>query len=187
MSRTTGPTTQVDKFRIEGLAGLSKAAEDFLHGHPREARMAVSVALETAAAQHEAYGHRAVVEVPSQLEPFIVHRPKSPDMIGVSAAANLLEVSRTTVYAWVEHKTLLAWKSTKRGLTIPAAQILGPGKVVPGLARVMGIIEDPELAWEFLTQEWPFSDRVARPLEELMAGRIEDVVAAAPGFGADFT
>ena len=187
MNRTTGSTRQIDKFRIEGLAGLSKAAENFLRGHPREARMAVCVALETAAVQHEAYGQRAAVEVPSRLEPFIVRRPKSPDTIGVSAAAKRLEVSRTTVYAWVEHKTLLAWKSTKRGLMIPAAQILGPGKVVPGLARVMGIIEDAELAWEFLTQEWPFSDHVARPLEELMAGRIEDVVAAAPGFGADFT
>lgn len=187
MSRTSGSTTQVGKFRIEGLAGLSRAAENFLHGHPREARMVVSVALETAAAQREAYGRKAVVKVPSRLEPFIVRRRKSPNMIGVSTAAKRLEVSRTTIYAWVEHKTLLAWKSTKRGLTIPAAQILGPGKVVPGLARVMGIIEDPELAWGFLTQEWPFADRVARPLEELMAGRIEDVVDAAPGFGADFT
>ena len=187
MSRTTGPTKRVDPFHIEGLAGLSKAAEDFLLGHPREARMVVSVALETAAAQHEAYGHSSAVEVPGRLEPYIVHRTKSPNLIGVSAAARRLEVSRTTVYAWVKHKTLLAWKSTKRGLTIPAAQILGPGKVVPGLARVIGIIEDPELAWEFLTQEWPFPDRVACPLEELKAGRIEAVVNAAPGFGADFT
>lgn len=187
MSRTTEPTKQVDPFRIEGLAGLSKAAEDFLLGHPQEARMAVSVALETAAAQHEAYGRSAAVEVPGRLEPFIVHRTTIADTIGVSAAAERLEVSRTTVYVWVKHKTLLAWKSTKRGLKIPAAQILGPGKVVPGLARVLGVIEDPELAWEFLTQEWPFSDRVARPLEELMAGRIEDVADAAPSFGADFT
>ena len=187
MSRTTGSTRQVDRFRIEGLAGLSKTAENFLRGHPREARMAVSVALETAAAHHEEYGRRTVAEVPSLLQSFIVQRPKSPNTIGVSAAAKRLEVSRTTVYAWVGRKTLLAWKSTKRGLMIPAAQILGPGKVVPGLARVMSIIEDPELAWEFLTQKWPFSDHVACPLEELMAGRIEDVVDAAPGFGADFT
>ena len=149
--------------------------------------MAVSVALKTAAAQHKAYRRRAIVEVPSRLDPIIVLRLKSPDMVGVSAAAKRLEVSRTTVYAWVEHKTLLAWKSTTRGLTIPAAQILGRGNVVRGLARVMRIIEDSELAWEFLTQEWPFSDRVACPLEKLMAGRIEDVVDAAPAFGANFT
>ena len=59
-------------------------------------------------------------------------------MIGVSEAAARLEVSRTTVYARAAKGTLLAWKSTKRGLTIPAAQILGPGKVVPGLAKVLG-------------------------------------------------
>ena len=187
MSRMTELTEQAEGFRIEGLAGLSKAAENFLHGHPREARLAVAVALETAAAQHGAYLGNTFVEVPSRLEPFIVHRPKSPEMIGVSETAKRLEISRTTVYAWVEQKTLLAWRSTKCGLTIPAAQILGPGKVVPGLARIMRVIEDPELAWEFLTQEWPFSDRVARPLEELKAGRIKDVVNAVPGFGADFT
>ena len=78
MSRTTGSTRQVNPFRIEGLTGLSRAAENFLHGHPREARMAVSVALETAAAQREAYGRRAVVTVPSRLEPFIIRRRKSP-------------------------------------------------------------------------------------------------------------
>ena len=187
MSRSTGAARQVSGLRIEGLAGLSKAAKSFLRRHPREARMAVSVALETAAAQHEAYGNGPGTDMPSRLEPFIVRRPMSPDMIGVSEAAKRLEISRTTVYAWVEQGTLISWKSTKRGLTIPAMQILGPGKVVPGLATVLEIIEDPELAWQFLTQEWPFSDRVARPLEELIAGRIEDVVDVAPGFGTVFT
>lgn len=187
MNRITGATKQAEGFRVEGLAGLSKAAENFLHGHPREARLAVAVALETAAAQHGAYPRKAFVKVPDRLQPFIVHRSTGADKLGVSATAKRLGISRTTVYAWVENKTLLAWRSTKRGLTIPAAQIVGPGKVVPGLARILRVIEDPELAWEFLTQEWPFSDRVALPLEELKAGRIEDVVNAAPGFGADFT
>ena len=187
MSRPTEPTRQAHGFHIQGLAGLSKAAKNFLYGHPREARMAVVVALETVAAHHEAQQSEVLVEVSKDLETFMVHRSTSPDMIGVSEAATRLRISRTTVYAWVARKTLLAWKSTKRGLTIPAAQILGPGKVVPGLTRILEVIEDPELAWEFLTQQWPFSDRVARPLEELIAGRIEDVVDAAPGFGATFT
>ena len=96
-------------------------------------------------------------------------------------------MSRTTVYDWVKRNTLLAWRSTKRGLRIPAAQILGSGRVVPGLADVVEIVGDPELAWAFLTQEWPFEDEAALPLELLKAGRMEEVIGAAPGFGATFS
>lgn len=94
---------------------------------------------------------------------------------------------RTTVYDWVQRGTLLAWKSTRRGLNIPAAQILGPGAVVAGLADVVGVIEDPELAWSFLTQEWPFEDAMAKPLDLLKSGRVAEVLSAAPGFGETFT
>ena len=94
-----------------------------------------------------------------------------------------LEVSRTTVYDWAARKKLLAWRSTKRGLTIPVEQILGPGKVVPGLASVLDVIDDPELAWAFLTQDWPFADEAARPLDKLARDEVEDVVSAAPGSG----
>ena len=88
---------------------------------------------------------------------------------------------------WVEKGTLIAWKSTKRGLSIPAAQILGPGRVVSGLSEVVDSIGDPEFAWSFLTQEWPFDDMAATPLELLNAGRIQEVMDAAPGFGATFS
>ena len=101
--------------------------------------------------------------------------------------ASPLEVSRTTVYDWVGRGTLLGWKSTRRGLTIPAAQILGPRKVVAGLAEVLDAIGDPELAWAFLTREWPFEDETAVPLEMLKVGRTAAVIGAAPGFGATFS
>ena len=96
-------------------------------------------------------------------------------------------MSRTTVYEWVERRTLLAWRSTKRGLKIPAAQILGAGRVVAGIADVVDAIGDPELAWSFLSQDWPFEDAVAAPLHLLKAGRLDEVLDAAPGFGATFT
>ena len=51
----------------------------------------------------------------------------------------------------------------------------------------MDLIGDPELAWAFLTQDWPFEKTVALPLELLKAGRIDEVLDAAPGFGATFT
>ena len=119
--------------------------------------------------------------------PLIVGRNQGEDILDVSQAATRLEVSRTIIYDWVERRTLLAWRSTKRGLSIPAAQILGPGRVVPGLVDVVDAIGDPELAWTFLTREWPFEDTVARPLEVLKAGRMEEVLGAAAGFGAAFT
>lgn len=174
-------------FLVEGLPGLSSSARDFVRDHPREARLAVAVALETAAARCEAEESGAVVNVPEKLRPFIVRRTGREYILGVSEAAARLEVSRTTVYDWVEKRTLLAWRSTKRGLSIPAAQILGPGRVVSGLADVVDVVGDPELAWAFLTQEWPFENTTATPLELLNAGRIDEVLDAAPGFGATFT
>ena len=59
-------------------------------------------------------------------------------------------------------------------------------EVVPGLADVVEAIGDPELAWAFLSQEWPFGDTVMEPLKLLKAGRVDDVLGAAAGFGATF-
>lgn len=188
---TMGETARMKRegagFQIEGLRGLSRSAAQFLRHHPKEARVAVAAALEAAAAQYEIEGDIAPTGVPESLGRFVVRPARGADMIGVSQAAERLEVSRTTVYDWVEKKTLLGWKSTKRGLTIPAEQILGPGKVVPGIARVLEIIDDPELAWAFLSQVWPFADEAARPVDKLKAGEVEEVVGAASSFGTAIT
>lgn len=186
MARSTELTTETLGFLKEGIPALSRSAREFVRHRPREARLAVAVALEAAAAQCEAEERGPHADVPEGLRPFIVRRSGS-DILGVSEAAARLDVSRTTVYDWVDRRTLLAWRSTKRGLSIPAAQILGPGQVVAGLADVVGVIGDPELAWEFLIQEWPFEDEAMAPLERLKAGRVDDVLGAALGFGATFT
>ena len=165
---------------------LSSDARDFIREHPEEARMAVAVALETAAAQAEAVAGRPGEEVPEQLRPFVASRA-GERILGATEAAARLGVSRTTVYDWADRNTLIAWRSTKRGLNIPAEQIVGPGRVVPGLADVVEVVGDPELAWAFLSQEWPFEETTARPLEWLNAGRLDEVLSAAAGFGATFT
>ncbi len=164
---------------------LSSDARDFIREHPEEARMAVAVALETAAAQAEAGAGRPGEEVPEQLRPFVASRA-GERILGATEAAARLGVSRTTVYDWADRNTLIAWRSTKRGLNIPAEQIVGPGRVVPGLADVVEVVGDPELAWAFLSQEWPFAETTARPLERLNAGRLDEVLSAAAGFGATF-
>lgn len=150
--------------------------------------MAVTAALEAAALFHyEAEDISPSSSVPAALRPFLVAYPSQEEMLGVSEAARRLKISRTTVYDWVAKQILLGWKSTKRGLVIPAEQILEPGKVVPGLSRVRAIIKDPELAWAFLSQEWPFADETARPIDKLKAGRVEQVLDAASSFGSTFT
>ena len=187
MRSATKRVERSEPLRVEDIGGLSKAATTFVRRHPKEARLAVVAALEAAATQYVGNDDTAPEIVPEALAPFVVRRPLGADMIGVSEAAKRLGVSRTTVYDWVDRKMLLAWKVTRRGLTIPAEQILGPGKLVAGMADILGIIEDPELAWAFLSQEWPFADDVARPIDKLKAGDVAAVTAAAPGFGTAFT
>lgn len=173
-------------FLTDGLPKLSTGARRFVRTHPAAARMAVAVALETAAAQSEAEAGDSGEAVPEQLREFVVDRA-ADGILGVTEAAEKLGISRTTVYDWASKNMLIAWRSTKRKLNIPAAQILGPGGVLPGMAEVVDVVGDPELAWTFLTQEWPFEETVERPLDRLRAGRIEEVLSAAAGFGTSFT
>ena len=185
MADPTGAAKETMGFLVDEFPALSNSARTFVRDHPREARLAVAAALEAVAAQCETEDADAGAQVPERLRPFLVRRG-GEDILGVSEAAKRLEVSRTTIYDWVDRKTLVAWRSTKRGLSIPAAQILGAGKVVTGLADVVEAIGDPELAWAFLSQEWPFDDTVTAPLTLLKAGRLDDVLGAAAGFGTSF-
>ena len=77
----------------------------------------MAAALEAAAVRYEVEDSDSAIDVPEALRPFVVHELLESNMIGVSEAAVCLKISRTTVYDWVEKKILLAWKSTKRGLT----------------------------------------------------------------------
>ena len=205
---------QSEGARIPGLSGI---AADFLRRHPREACAALESAaaqyganhsnsqtpaaavesedpdeqearaLEAAKALYEEMKDSDPYELPESLKPFVVDSPASPDMIGAAQAAERLGVSPQTVYNWANKGTLLAWKRPGRRMTIPAGQILGPRKIVPCIAEIRDIIGSAKLAWVFLTEEWPFGDDIAYPLEKLKAGQIEEVLAAAPGFGMDFT
>ena len=186
MANPTRAAKETMGFLVDEFPALSNSARTFVRDHPREARLAVAVALEAVAAQRETEDADAGAQVPERLRPFVVRRGGCEDILGVSEAAKRLRVSRTTVYDWVDRKTLVAWRSTKRGLSIPAAQILGAGKVVAGLAAVVDAIGDPELAWAFLSQEWPFDDTAAAPLTLLKAGRLDEVLGAAAGYGTSF-
>jgi excisionase family DNA binding protein len=105
-------------------------------------------------------------------------------VLSISEAAEALEVTRVTVYAWIESKRILAWRATRRGVLIPKEQIVGAGEVVPGIAQVLAVIPDAEAAWDFLSEESAFVDpeREVRPIEALREGKVDAVVAAAHSF-----
>lgn len=168
-------------FILQGIPALSPDATDFIRKCPREARHAIAVALEAAAAQSAMGFSRGV---PDQLRWYVARRNADDYMLGVKRAASRLEVSRATVYAWIDQKRLLACRSKPHGLTIPASQILGPRWVVPGLGDIIDIVGNAELAWGFLTEDWEFEDRAAPPLDLLKTGRREEVNDAAAKFHA---
>ena len=171
---------------------LSRAAVRFVETHPDEVARIVSAALETAAALESTGVSVASRSIPSALQRLVNSARADSDegrVLNVSEAAELLQVTRVTVYAWIEAKRLLAWRATRRGVLVPAEQIMGPGKVVPGIDRVFAVIPDPQGAWDFLTQESPYVSRAAlrRPIDALKAGELEPVIAAAHSFLDAFT
>jgi excisionase family DNA binding protein len=174
---------------------LSRAAVQFVEKHPNEVTGIVANALEAAAVAAAAVAAAAVEAglvqlkdrvIPDALRRLVARSSDSGDgrVLSISEAAERLEVTRVTIYAWIESKRLLAWRATRRGVLIPAEQIMGADEVVPGIAQVLGVIPDPEAAWDFLDEESAFVDpeNSMRPIEALRQGKVEAVVAAARSF-----
>jgi len=158
---------------------LSRAAARFVESHPDEVQRIVATALETAAAL-EATGAPVVATrtLPPALQRLVTSTRADADegrVLSISEAAELLKVTRVTVYAWIEAKRLLAWRATRRGVLVPAEQITGPGEVVPGIEHVLAVISEPAAAWDFLAEESPYVDPNAlrRPIDALMAGEVD--------------
>jgi len=187
-SSTTKPSEWVVR-ALNVRATLSRRAALFVEQHPNAVTDIVAEALEEAAAV-EALGRKAPA-IPERLRRLVVAHDRSDPgrFLSISEAAERLEVTRVTVYAWIESKRLLAWRATRRGVLIPSEQILGAGAVVPGIERVLAVIPEPEAAWDFLNEESAFvdPDKLLRPMDALKAGAVEAVVAAAHSFLDAFT
>jgi excisionase family DNA binding protein len=171
---------------------LSPAAARFVERHPDEVQRIVAAALETAAALEATGVPVPARSLPAALQRFVTSARAAGDegrVLSISEAAERLKVTRVTVYAWIEAKRLVAWRATRRGVLVPAEQIVGPGEVVPGIERVLAVIPDPAAAWDFLTEESPYinPDGVRRPIDALKAGEIDPVIAAAHSFLDAFT
>ncbi len=171
---------------------LSRAAARFVESHPDEVQRIVATALETAAALEATGAPVAKRTLPPALQRLVTSTRAEVDegrVLSISEAAELLKVTRVTVYAWIEVKRLLAWRATRRGVLVPAEQIMGPGEVVPGIEHVLAVISEPAAAWDFLTEESPYVDPKAlrRPIDALKAGEVDAVIAAAHSFLDAFT
>jgi excisionase family DNA binding protein len=165
---------------------LSRAAVQFVEKHPNEVTGIVASALEAAALEA---GLVVAAErvLPEALRRLVVSRGSDSNegrVLSISEAGELLDVTRATVYAWIESKRLLAWRATRRGVLIPAEQIVGPGEVVPGIRQVLAVMGEPEAAWDFLNGESAFvdPDEPVRPIDALRQGKVDAVVAAAHSF-----
>jgi len=170
---------------------LSRAAAQFVEKHPNEVTGIVANALEAAAAEAGLIPLKERV-IPEAVRRLVVSRNSDSNegrVLSISEAAEALDVTRVTVYAWIASKRLLAWRATRRGVLIPAEQILSAGEVVPGMAQVLAVIPDPEAAWDFLSEESAFVDaeREVRPITALRKGKVKAVVAAAHSFLAAFS
>lgn len=129
-------------------------------------------------------------QIPEPLRRFVVADPGEAGdttIIDVTEAAARLEEPPEAVESYIQQKRLLAWKIS-RGMRIPAEQILGPHRIVPGLAQVLETIPDARSAWNFIALESPFfPGEPQRPLEVLKAGQLEDVIRASIAHGEAFT
>lgn len=180
------------------LERLTESARRYVLTHPKAAELAIRGAIEGAAASAQ------VEDVPSRPEPAAIAEaigrsppisprerlrarviaPSKEDLLNVTEAAKALEINRKTVYDWIGKRRLLAWRTSKHGYTIPREQIIGPERIVEGIADLLEIIPNAELAWAYLSQPWPFKDTVARPIDKLRAGELKDVLGAASSFGS---
>ena len=175
---------------VFALSNLSDTAAEFVKEHPREAKLAVVVALETAARQFKDVSGQSDDDVPQELRQFLVDEDReldSDEMIGAAEAADRLDVARATIYNWINDGRLIGWRVTRNGVVIPAEQIVGHGELIPGIAEVVEEIGDPRAAWRFLTEESPFFEQPARPIDKLKKGEIEAVIKAAQSQGDAFT
>jgi hypothetical protein len=128
--------------------------------------------------------------VPQGLRRFVVADRIEDDVevLDLPRAAKLLEEAPETVVTWIQEKELLAWHDRKGDLRIPAEQILGPHRVVRGLARILEVIPDARAAWDFLTFESPFfAGEPKRPMDELKTEHIEEVIRASYSHGDAFS
>ena len=84
-AKLNGPPGGTRGFLSEGFPDLTRSAREYIRHHAREARLAVTVTFEAAAAQSEMADGDPFADMPDTLRRFIVRRAGGEDIIGVAA------------------------------------------------------------------------------------------------------
>lgn len=163
----------------DALQGLSESASDFVRQHDREAKLAITAALEAVASQYEGAGP----EERARRAPKRAGRRPQGERLTVAQAAQRAGVSRPTIYNWINDGSLIAWKADGRGLEIPTEQIDEEGRLVPGIRAVVAAIGEPREAWHFLATPRSLGGKRVRPIDALKSGAVEAVADAASRLG----
>ena len=193
MGLTHGDSTKDADWPASLQRQLSPAAARYLRGNGDQAQRVIAQALEKAAANQTPEDARPRSNphpsLPGTLQALVIKSPPDPNLMNLVQAAQQLHITRPTLDAWVDEGKVIAWESWLPAWVIPPEQILGPERIVPGIQRVLEVIPEHRLAWEFLTDEVANidADRLIRPIDALKAGEIEAVVKAAHGWGVDYT
>lgn len=125
--------------------------------------------------------------IPPTLARFVKTIEPNFETLTIKNAAELLAVAPNTLKTRIQQGKVLAWKGVKSGYIIPAEQFTERRTVLAGVEDVIDILGDAEIAWTFLTRQYPFGDTVERPLDRLKRKLVSDVTSAAKGYGTDFT
>ena len=102
------------------------------------------------------------------------------ETISIDEFAKRLDASRGFIHHLIDKKGLIVIRAGSAMLW--AKQIERKRKVVRGLEEVHREIDDPELAWGFLTREWLFEDELGRPIELMAQGKVTKAIEAARVF-----
>jgi len=129
-------------------------------------------------------------DVPQALRQFLVDESEDlgcDEMIDAAEAADRLDVTRATIFNWINEGRLIGWFATGGRIVIPAQQIAASGELVPGIPELIQEIGDSRAVWRFLTEKSPFFGEPARPIDKLKKGEVEAVIKAAQSQGDAFT
>lgn len=112
-----------------------------------------------------------------------VRPAKREKLLTSDELAQLAELkSRQTVHNWLKKGRIIGWESAKRGYVFPAGQLDSRRRPLAGLDRITAHFADSYSAWLWLTTPSPALDG-ATPLGRLRKGQIDEVEAAAMGYG----
>lgn len=178
----------------DAASNLSDSVVEALVAHPGAVVSALAVA-GSALVDRDAQGGPYIEAIGSEPSPLIDEAEaerrlaaltgpgKKEKVLTSDELAALAELkSRQTVHNWLKKGRLIGWESAKRGYVFPAAQLDSRRRPLVGLDRITPHFDDSYSAWLWLTTPSPALDG-ATPLSRLRKGHIDDVEAAAVGYG----